>query len=197
MISQMDLDNVIKILKEEGRVIAIKTDTVYGLICNAFDKKATDKIYHIKNRERRKPLSIFLKNTDEVKKYVDENNLTSFIKRIMEKYWPGALTIIFKKKDDTFDNITSGVSSIGIRIPDDKNLLYILNNIDFPLAQTSCNISGEEEYRNADEIRTKLGDAIDLIIDGGEVKDNKPSTILSVECNEPIILRDGAIKLDV
>ena len=193
----MDLDSVIKILKEEGKVIAIKTDTVYGLVCNAFDKKSIDKIYHIKNRERRKPLSIFIKSIDEVKKYVDDDNLTSHVKRIMEKYWPGALTIVFKKKDDTLDDITEGVSSIGIRIPDDKNLLYILNNIDFPLAQTSCNISGEEEYRNADEIRAKLGDKVDLIVDGGEVRDNKPSTILSVECNEAIILRDGAIKLDV
>lgn len=193
----MDLDIVIKTLKEDGKVIAIKTDTVYGLVCNAFDKKATDKIYHIKNRETRKPLSIFIKSADEVKKYVDEANLTSYVKRIMEKYWPGALTIVFKKKDGSFDNITSGVSSIGIRIPNDKDLLYILDNVDFPLAQTSCNISGEKEYKNADEIRKKLGDLVDLIADGGEVKDNIPSTILSVECNEPIILRDGAIKLDV
>ena len=193
----MDLDIVIKTLKEEGKVVAIKTDTVYGLVCNAFDKKATDKIYHIKNRESRKPLSIFIKNSDEVKKYVDEANLTSFVKRITDKYWPGALTIVFKKKDGSFDNITSGVSSIGIRIPNDKDLLYILDNVDFPLAQTSCNISGEKEYKNADEIRKNLGDLVDLIVDGGEVKDNIPSTILSVECNEPIILRDGAIKLDV
>ena len=193
----MDLDIVIKTLKEEGKVVAIKTDTVYGLVCNAFDKKSTDKIYRIKNRERRKALSIFLKNTSEVEKYVDEDNLTPSVKRIMEKYWPGALTIIFKKRDDTFDDITQGVSGIGIRIPNDNDLLYILDNLDFPLAQTSCNISGEKEYKNADEIRAKLGDLVDLIVDGGEIKDNMPSTILSVECNEPIILRDGAIKLDV
>ena len=98
----MDLDIVIKTLKEDGKVVAIKTDTVYGLVCNAFDKSATDKIYHIKNRESRKPLSIFVKSIDEVKKYVDEANLTSFVKRIMEKYWPGALTIIFKKKGRYF-----------------------------------------------------------------------------------------------
>ena len=193
----MDLDIIIKTLKEEGKVVAIKTDTVYGLVCNAFDKKSTDKIYRIKNRERRKALSIFLKNTSEVEKYVDEDNLTPSVKRIMEKYWPGALTIIFKKRDDTFDDITQGVSGIGIRIPNDNDLLYVLDNLDFPLAQTSCNISGEKEYKNADEIREKLGDLVDLIVDGGEIKDNMPSTILSVECNETIILRDGAIKLDV
>ncbi|MBR0038762.1 MAG: threonylcarbamoyl-AMP synthase [Lachnospiraceae bacterium] len=197
MNSEMDLDLVIKTLKEDGKVVALKTDTVYGLICNAFDKKSTDKIYHIKNRENKKPLSIFLKSINEVKKYVADENLTSYVKRIMEKYWPGALTIVFKKKDSTFDGITSGLSSIGIRIPNDKNILYILNHVNFPLAQTSCNISGEKEYSNANEIKDKLGNSIDLIVDGGEVKNNMPSTILSVECNEPIILRDGAIKLDV
>lgn len=197
MIRQMNLDIVVKTLKEEGKVVALKTDTVYGLVCNAFDKKATDKIYSIKNREKRKPLSIFIKNIDEVEKYIDGENLTPYVRRIMERYWPGALTIIFKKKDHAFDNITAGVNSIGIRIPNDNDLINILNSVNFPLAQTSCNISGEAEYRSADEIKSKLGDLIDLIVDGGEVKDNVPSTILSVECNEPIILRDGAIKLDV
>lgn len=197
MIRQMNLDIVVKTLKEEGKVVALKTDTVYGLVCNAFDKKATDKIYSIKNREKRKPLSIFIKNIDEVEKYIDGENLTPYVRRIMERYWPGALTIIFKKKDHTFDNITAGVNSIGIRIPNDNDLINILNSVNFPLAQTSCNISGEAEYRSADEIKSKLGDLIDLIVDGGELKSNTPSTILSVERNEPIILRDGVIKLDV
>lgn len=193
----MDLNQVIKTLNEEGKVIAIKTDTVYGLICNAFDKKATDKIYDIKKRESRKPLSIFVKNIDEVKKYVNPDNLTSQVNHIMQKYWPGALTLIFKKKDDRLSHITEKTSSIGIRIPDDKDLLYILDNIDFPLAETSCNLSGEKEYNNAIEIKEKMGNKIDLIVDGGEVIDNTPSTVLSVECNEPIILRVGALKIDV
>ena len=193
----MDFNQVIKTLNESGKVIAIKTDTVYGLICNAFDKKATEKIYDIKKRESKKPLSIFVKNLDEVKKYVHPDNLTAKVNRIMQKHWPGALTLIFKKKDDTLNHITANSNSIGIRIPDDKDLLYILENIDFPLAETSCNISGEKEYQNASEIRKKMGEAIDLIVDGGEVTNNIPSTVLSVECNEPIILRVGALKLDV
>lgn len=193
----MDLNQVIKTLKEEGKVIAIKTDTVYGLICNAFDKRATDKIYEIKKRESKKSLSIFVKSIDEVKKYVQSDNLTGQVNRIMQKYWPGALTLIFKKKDESLNHITEKTSSIGIRIPDDEDLLYILENVGFPLAETSCNISGEKEYKNASEIREKMGEVIDLIVDGGEVTNNIPSTVLSVECNEPIILRVGALKLDV
>ena len=193
----MNLDLVINTLNEEGKVLAIKTDTVYGLICNAFDKKATNKIYEIKRRESKKALSIFVKNIDDVKKYVHPDNLTSQVKRIMQKYWPGALTLVFKKKDDMLNHITENTNSIGIRIPDDKDLLNILDNINFPLAETSCNISGEKEYNNAKEISDKMGDMIDLIVDGGEVINNTPSTVLSVECNEPIILRVGALKIDV
>ncbi len=193
----MNLDLVINTLNEEGKVLAIKTDTVYGLICNAFDKKATNKIYEIKRRESKKALSIFVKSIDDVKKYVHPDNLTSQVKRIMQKYWPGALTLVFKKKDDMLNHITENTNSIGIRIPDDKDLLNILDNINFPLAETSCNISGEKEYNNAKEISDKMGDMIDLIVDGGEVINNTPSTVLSVECNEPIILRVGALKIDV
>ncbi|MBR3288527.1 MAG: threonylcarbamoyl-AMP synthase [Lachnospiraceae bacterium] len=191
------MDLVVKTLKEEGKVVALKTDTVYGLVCNALDKKAVEKIYEIKKRESKKPLSIFVKNINEVEKYVDSSNLTSYTKRLMEKYWPGALTIIFKKKDGTLNHLSPNSDGIGIRIPNDKDLKYILDNIDFPLAQTSCNISGEKEYKNAFEIKEKLGKEIDLIVDGGEITNNIPSTVLSLECNEPIILRDGALKLDV
>ena len=193
----MDLDLVVKTLKEEGKVVALKTDTVYGLVCNALDKKAVEKIYEIKKRESKKPLSIFIKNIDEVEKYVDSSNITSYSKRLMEKYWPGALTIIFKKKDESLNHLSANSGGIGIRIPNDKDMKYILDNEDFTLAKTSCNISGEKEYKNAFEIKEKLGKEIDLIVDGGEITNNIPSTVLSLECNEPIILRDGALKLDV
>ena len=192
----MDLDLVIKTLKEDGKVVALKTDTVYGIVCNAFDQKAVKKIYEIKKRESKKPLSIFVKSIDEVEKYVDPSNLTTCARRIMEKYWPGALTIIFKKKDETLNHLTASTDCIGIRIPNDNDLKYVLDNIDFPLAQTSCNISGDKEYKNVLEIKEKLGEAIDLIVDGGDISGNIPSTVLSIEHNEPIILRVGAVKID-
>ena len=189
----MDIDLIIKTLNEEGKVIAIKTDTVYGLICNAFDQKAIDKIYDIKKRERKKPLSIFIKNIDELDKFVERRNLSKEIFDILNKYWPGALTVIFKKKNDIFDYFLNGLDTIGIRIPNDETLLNILNQINFPLAETSCNISNEKEYKNAEEIRDKLGDKLDLIVDGGDVSDNIPSTIISVENNEITTLRHGEI----
>lgn len=191
----MDITSVVKLLNTKSKVIAIKTDTVYGLICNAYDKSAVDKIYDIKARDKNKPISLFVKNIDEVKKIVSKDNLTKRNLYIMEKYWPGAVTIILKKNDDTFSHLTKGMSSIGIRIPDDDFLLKILGTCDFPLAETSCNLSNEEPYRNADEIKEKLGDKVDLIIDGGEVVENVASTVISLEANEMIILREGSVKL--
>ncbi len=191
----MDIDKIVKILNEKSKVIAIKTDTVYGLICNAHDKKAVEKIYDIKSRDKMKPLSLFVKNIDEVKKIVADENLIDENISIMKRYWPGALTIVFKKRDDTYDHMTKNTTGIGIRIPKDELLLNLLSVCDFPLAETSCNESGEEPYRNYDEIKEKLGDKVDMIVDGGDVTDNTASTVISLASNKMQILRTGSIKL--
>ena len=193
----MEVKEIVNILRTSGKVVAIKTDTVYGLICNAYDIVAVNKIYKLKAREKKKPLSIFVKSISEIEKYVDKSNLNKRNISIMEKYWPGALTIIFKKKDDIFSHLNSNMDGIGIRIPDDKLLLEILSICSFPLAETSCNLSGEEPYRDANVIKEKFGDNIDLIVDGGPVLDIRPSTVVSLESGEPVIFRIGDVDISV
>ena len=193
--NSMNVDDIIKVLSEKGKVIAIKTDTVYGLVCNALDELAVNNIYKIKHRESKKPLSIFVKSIEEVDKYANTSKLTNRAKSIMSKNWPGALTVVLKKKDNSLNHLLSGLDSIGIRIPNDKILLEILSKIDFPLAETSCNLSGEKEFASANEIKEVLGDKIDLIVDGGIVTNNKPSTVVSLENDEPLILRLGDVKI--
>ena len=187
-----------KIIEElnNGKVIAIKTDTVYGLICNALNVDAINKIYSIKRRENKKPIAIFVKSIDEIKKYVDENEITNNVVDIMKKYWPGALTIIFNKKKDVLNHITSGMNTIGIRIPNDSFLLSILENISYPLAETSCNISGEKEYTNPNMINEKIGSEIDFIVDGGMIKKNAASTVIKINNNDIQVIRQGDIKID-
>lgn len=179
-----------------GKVFAIKTDTVYGLICNAFDKNATEKIYDIKKREHKKPIAIFIKSIDDIKNYVDCDSITDKAISIMKKYWPGALTIIFKKKKGILDNLTCGSDYIGIRIPRDGLLLSIMSKIPFPLAETSCNISGEKEYTKASVINEKLGSEIDYIVDGGEIINNIASTVIRVENDDINVIRQGDIKIN-
>ena len=193
----MNVKNIIDILSQKGKVIVLKTDTVYGFICNAYDDEAINKIYDLKNREKDKPLCIFIKDKKELIKYVDKSNLSDRVNCIIDKYWPGALTIIFNKKDGRDFELISKTNSIGIRIPNDKLILKILNKIDFPLAQTSCNISGEEPYKNIFSIIEKFEDKIDMYLDGGAVTDNVASTILSVVNGEFKIIRVGDVKLDV
>lgn len=195
MTINQNFEKVIEALKS-GKVIAIKTDTVYGLVCNANDIDACNKIYKIKKRERKKPLSIFVKDIESVQNYVSKEELSEYLVHTMHQYWPGPLTIILKKKYNILNHITDGQDSIGIRIPNDDFLLNILNNVDFPLAQTSCNLSGEKEYKNAREIEKKLGNEVDLIVDGGEVKDSVASTIIKFDGKKVKVIREGTIKIN-
>lgn len=191
-IKDIDINEIAKLLNKKSFVMAIPTDTVYALCCNACDKDAVEKIYNLKNRDKEKPISLFIKNINELNKYIDEN-ITDKTKDLLKSHWPGALTVVFKKKKDTFDYLTSNRNSIGIRIPDDKLLLDILEIIDFPLAQTSCNVSNEKECRTADEIYEKFGNNVDLIISSENNLSNKPSTIISIIDDNIKILRQGNI----
>ena len=192
----MVIDEIIQKLNTNNCVLAIKTDTVYGLICNACDEDACKKIYKIKNREDNKPLAIFIKSIEELNKYIKDSALSDKVIELLKRYWPGALTVIFDKKDGVFDYLSCGQDTIGIRIPNDRLLLEILDKIDFPLAETSCNISGEAEYKNANEIREKIGDKIDFIVDGGDVAKNTPSTVIRISNDEIKVLRQGEIFID-
>ena len=136
-----------------------------------------------------------MKDIDEVEKYISDENLTIENISLMKKYWPGAITMIFKKKDDTLSHLTNGMIGIGIRIPNDKDLLDIMKGVDFPLAETSCNISNEEPYIDYESIKNKFEGIVDMIVDGGKVENNVPSTVISLEANEMILIRQGEIKV--
>lgn len=193
-INNINVDDIVSLLKNKSFVMAIPTDTVYALCCNALDKNAVEKIYSLKNRDKDKPISLFIKNIDELSKYIAQD-ISDSTKALLNKHWPGALTVVFKKKNNAFDYLTSNKDSIGIRIPDDRLLNEILNKIDFPLAQTSCNMSNEKELKSADEIYEKFGDKIDLIIATEKDLDNKPSTIISIVDDSINIIRQGNIVL--
>lgn len=193
-INDVNVNDVVSLLNKKSFVMAIPTDTVYALCCNACDKDAVAKIYSLKNRDKDKPISLFIKSIDELYKYIDDD-IVPKTKHILDKYWPGALTVILKKKDNAFDYLISNKDSIGIRIPDDNLLKDILAKIDFPLAQTSCNMSNEKELKNADEIYEKFGDKIDLIIASEKDLENRPSTVIAVDGESIKVLRQGNIRI--
>ena len=192
----VNVDNIVKTLNVKGSVAAIKTDTVYGFVCNAFDESAVKKIYELKNRDSNKPLLIFIKSIDEIIKYVDESNLTDETFEIMNKYWPGCLTIIFRKKDNSLNHLLANSQDIGIRISNDEVIKAILEKVDYPLAQTSCNLSNEEPLCDYYSIVKKFGSKVDLVVDGGAVTDNTPSTIISVASGDIKVLRNGKVQFE-
>ena len=154
-----DLNN----LKKEdliGKVICFPTDTVYGVGCILGDEEALEKIYELKNRDLSKPLAILVPNKESIKDYVKD--IPNVAEDYMSNYWPGALTIIFNKKDGVCDSFTKGLPTIGFRMPNSKVALEVLRKFG-PLATTSVNISNEPPINNLEEIIKHFKDKIDFI----------------------------------
>lgn len=173
---------------EKGNLIITPTDTVYGISADATNIEAIKKVFEAKKREN-KPLLILVSSIDMLKEYVSEINE---VQEKLMNYWPDKLTILFKKNDKVNDLITCGSEYIGIRIPDNKLLLYIINKIKKPLISTSANISGEPVITNTTLINDELKKYISYILDDGE-KPNVSSTLLKVDNNKIIFLREGEI----
>ncbi|GAI83266.1 unnamed protein product, partial [marine sediment metagenome] len=170
-------------------IVAFPTETVYGIGVNIFDEEAIKKIFMAKGRSFEKPLPAMVSSVEEVESLVEEINETA--RRIMNKYWPGPLTLIFKKKADV--SLGSKEDTIAIRIPDHPITLALLKACQVPLAVTSANISGDPDTKSAAAVEKEIGDKIDLIIDGGPSPIGVPSTVLDVTETIPRVLRQGSV----
>lgn len=163
---QKALNKAIEILKAGG-VVVCPTDTVYGFLADAQNKKAVNKIYKIKERPKSKPLPFFVSNLKMAKELAQ---ISKGQEKILKKKWPGKFTFVLKDK--------KGKKTIALRVPKHNLLSKILKKINRPLAQTSVNISGQPELNNIKDIEKILG--VDLIIDGGNLPKRKPSTIMDL-----------------
>ncbi len=192
-IKEEELQEVEETLKNGGIVI-FPTDTVYGIGCNCFSKKAIKRIFDVKSRSERKPINVL---TDKVEKIENvTKNIKKEEKEIINKYMPGAVTIVLDKKEDVPDILTSGLDTIGVRIPNNKIALEILKKFENPLATTSVNISGNLPGLEINDFIKEFENKVDIIIDGGKTKIGVASTIVRVDENSEInILREGNIKL--
>lgn len=184
------------ILQNDG-VIAYVTDTVWGVGCLSTSEKAVKKIYDIKHRDGKKPL-ILMSN--------EFYNLVDYLKQpinkeaqiLIKKYFPGALTLVLEKSEKTPDYITSGLSTVGVRIPNNETFAKICENIDgHVLATTSANLSGEPAALSYEEAVKYIGDKVDLVIpDYGCQAKGKASTVAGFKDNNVVIFRQGEIELN-
>ena len=192
-IKKEELDECVEIIKKGGLVI-FPTETVYGIGTNAYCEDSVKKIYEVKQRPDEKPLSILVSDISEISKYgyVDNENE----KKIIEKFMPGPLTIILKKREGVFDYISSGKDTIGIRIPDNEIIKKILDEAQIPIVAPSANISGKPSGIVMDEILKDFYGKVDVCVDGGKAQLGESSTIVQIIDNKPVILREGKIKLE-
>ncbi len=174
-----------------GKVICFPTDTVYGVGAKIDDVEAINKIYHLKHRDTSKPLAV-LTGTKDIDQYV--LNVSEKAKQLINQYWPGALTLIFKKSNLISDKVTSNLDSVGLRMPNSQIALQILNHFGL-LATTSVNISGSEPLNSIEEIKKYFSNEIDYIIIDKEKTSNVSSTVVNVQTAEFKIIRQGDIQI--
>jgi len=194
--SKIILDkNLINNILKNGGVLCFVTDTVWGIGCLPENKQGVDKIYEIKGRDRSKPLILMSDNIKNLEPYV--NPLSSISKSLINKYFPGALTIISEKSLKTPDFVTSGKNTVGIRIPNNKFFQELCKCIDgHVLATTSANLSNHPSSKNYDEAKCSIGEFTDLIFnDSGYKCEGLESTVVLVKDNKLQVLRQGAVKI--
>ncbi|MEM7173911.1 MAG: L-threonylcarbamoyladenylate synthase [Bacteroidota bacterium] len=180
-----------KKLLEDRQIVAIPTETVYGLAAHAFNMPAVNKLFEIKQRPKSKPLIIQTHSLAKVEELVAY--MPPEAKKMAYAFWPGPLTLLLEKKSFIPDLITSGTSKVGIRIPNQNTTLKLLESLSFPLVVTSANISGQPSCITAEEVQNQLGNQIPYILDGGKCQLRLESTIIGFDANLPKLYRLGAI----
>ena len=191
----MDNQKIKNILENDG-VIAFVTDTVWGLGCLPTSKKAVEKIYEIKHRDSKKPLILMSNDIKPLRRFVKP--LNDKAEGLVKKYFAGALTLVVEKSELTPDYITSGLNTVGIRVPDNKVFAEICSCIEGNvLATTSSNLSNEPPALTYDEAVKYIGDKVDLVVeDYGEKAQGHASTVAGIFPDSIKIFRQGDIILE-
>lgn len=181
-------------LLEAGQLVAIPTETVYGLAGNAFIGDAVARIFQAKNRPTFNPLIIHSDSTDKIRGYV--KNVPGEAIELANKFWPGPLTMLLLKDQKIPDLVTAGSDLVAVRIPNHPLTLELLRSIDFPLAAPSANPFGYISPTTAGHVNKQLGNKIPYILDGGACEVGIESTIVGFDTDRPVIYRLGGISVE-
>ncbi len=191
--SEDDMQAAAELLKK-SEVVAIPTETVYGLAANAFDEEAVRKIFAAKGRPCDNPLIVHISDLDMIKDIASE--VPRLAIKCAESFWPGPLTMIMPKSDRIPLVTSGGLDTVGIRFPSDKCAHRIIEKCGFPLAAPSANLSGSPSPTNAKRVYEDMSGRIAAIVDGGESEVGVESTVIAFENDGIRILRPGKISYD-
>jgi tRNA threonylcarbamoyl adenosine modification protein (Sua5/YciO/YrdC/YwlC family) len=176
-----------------GQVVALPTDTFYGLAVDPVNLRAVDRIYELKSRARHKPLSLLINEVAQA--YELARGLDTAFERLAERFWPGPLTLVVRAGSKLPLRVTANTGNVALRVPEAAIPRAIAGCLGLPITATSANLSGMPECTYANGVREQLGDKIPLIVDGGPTARSSPTTIVDISGggNSWMILREGAI----
>ena len=186
------IDYIVSCLRKGG-VIALPTDTFYGLAVDPVNLYAVEQIYQIKTRQKHKPLSLLISSLAQA--YTLARDSDSMLDKLADHFWPGPLTIIVRAGTKLPLRSTANTGNVAIRVPDAAIPRSVVERFGLPITATSANLRGASECTNAGCVRDQIGDRIPLIVDGGPTGRSQPTTIVDLTLGEGRweILREGAI----
>lgn len=174
-----------------GGVIAFRTDTFYGLGADPFNAAAVQKVKDLKGREENKPILVLMSDLEQLDRLIEKRS--SAFDELAKRFWPGALTVIGEATSRLPSELTAGTKTVGVRLPDDETVRSLVRACGGVLTATSANPAGELPARTAEKVAKYFGERIDLIVDAGETKTDRPSTVVEAGGGEVKLIREGAI----
>lgn len=188
-----DIQKAISLLENE-ELVAIPTETVYGLAGNIFSEKAIKSIFSTKKRPFFNPLIVHISTVDDLETIVSE--IPKKAKLLAKTFWPGSMTLVLKKRNNIPDIITAGKDTVAVRVPNHSTTLNLLKQLPFPLAAPSANPFNNISPTKPEHVERYFKNNINMVLDGGTCKNGIESTIIGFENDEPVIYRLGALALE-
>lgn len=190
---KINLERAVGVLKNGG-VVAIPTDTLYGLAADVFNPAAVDRIFAIKGRPEGLALPVLMNGWEQVQRVAE--NLPSQAKDLADRFWPGALTLVVPKAPGLPDRLTAGGPTVAVRMPDHPAPIELIDGLGGPITGTSANISGSADRLNLAELTAELEGRVDYIVTEGPEPKGTASTVIDITSGQPKLLREGAIPFE-
>lgn len=178
-------------IMREGGVIAYPTETFYGLGADIRNAQALEKIYAIKGRDFNKPISMIIGSREDLATFA--RDITPAAETLMDRFWPGGITLLFNASPDVPGKLTAKTGKIGIRLSSNPVATLLAQSLSGAITATSANRSGQEECVSIEEVMDSIGENLDAVIDGGRTPGGAGSTIVDATVDPPVIVREGII----
>lgn len=185
-----DYSGAIEVFRAGG-VIAYPTETFYGLCVDPFNEKAIEALYRLKGRPQKSPIPLIIGDAGMLGKVVSD--ITPLAHKLMQRFWPGPLTIVLKAGPGLPSRLTAGTGTVGVRLPGSSHARRLSKTLSSPITSTSANPSGEPPATRPEEVLSYFDGTIGLLIEGGTLKGGKGSTIVDARGETPVILREGEV----